>query len=86
MTINDSYPLPRMDECLDSFGDAMVFSTFDCNSGYCQISIEERDRDKTAFVTLCGVHCFTMMSFGLCNAPAKFQRALDMILANFKWK
>jgi hypothetical protein len=34
ITIRDTYPLPRMDECIDSLGDAVVFSTFGCNSGY----------------------------------------------------
>ena len=86
LTVKDSYPLPRMDECLDSLGDATIFSTLDCNSGYWQIPIEERDRDKTAFVTHCGVHRFKRMPFGLCNAPATFQRALDMLLSKVKWK
>jgi Reverse transcriptase (RNA-dependent DNA polymerase) len=83
LTVKDSYPL-RMDECLDSLGDATIFSTLDCNSGYWQIPIEERDRDKTAFVTHCGVHIFKRMPFGLCNAPATFQPALDMILSKVK--
>jgi Reverse transcriptase (RNA-dependent DNA polymerase) len=86
VTVKDSYPLPRMDECLDSLGDATIFSTLDCNSGYWQILMKETDRNKTAFVTHCGVHRFKRMPFGLCNAPATFQRALDMILARVKWK
>jgi hypothetical protein len=45
MTIKDSYPLPRMDEYLESLGDAVLFYSFDCNSGYWQIPIEESDRD-----------------------------------------
>lgn len=85
LTIKDSYPLPRMDECLDSLGDATMFSTLDCNSGYWQILMKEEDQNKTAFVTHCGVHRFKRMPFGLCNAPATFQRALDMILAKVKW-
>jgi len=85
LTVKDSYPLPRMDECLDSLGDAVVFSTLDCNSGYWQIPIDLKDRDKTAFVSHCGVHRFKRMPFGLCNAPATFQRALDMLLAKVKW-
>jgi hypothetical protein len=86
MNIKDSYPLPRMDECLDSLGDAVIFSTLDCNSGYWQIPIDKKDRDKTAFVTHCGLHRFTRMPFGLVNAPATFQRAVDMILAQVKWE
>jgi hypothetical protein len=85
LTVKDSYPSPRMDECLDSLGDATIFSTLDCNSGYWQIAMAEEDMDKTAFVTHCGVHRFKRMPFGLCNAPATFQRALDMILSKIKW-
>ncbi len=47
-TIRDSYPIPRMDDCIDSLGGAKVFSTLDCNSGYWRIPIAEEDRDKTA--------------------------------------
>lgn len=86
VTIRDSYPIPRMDECIDSLGDAQVFSTLDCNSGYWQIEVETEDRPKTAFVTHHGVYQYTRMPFGLKNAPATFQRAVDMILASVKWQ
>jgi hypothetical protein len=46
VTVRDSYPLPRMDECIDSLGDASVFSTLDCNSGYWQILVDPTDMDK----------------------------------------
>jgi hypothetical protein len=85
LTVKDSYPSPRMGECLDNLGDATIFSTLDCNSGYSQIAVAEEDMDKTAFVTHVGVHRFKRMPFGLCNAPATFQRALDMILSKVKW-
>jgi hypothetical protein len=74
-----------MDECLDSLGDATIFSTLDCNSVYSQILMKEEDRNKTAFVTHCGIHRFKRMPFGLCNAPGAFQKALDMIVAKVKW-
>jgi len=48
VTKKDSYPLPRMDECIDSLGDATIFSTLDCNAGYRQVAIAPRDREKTA--------------------------------------
>ena len=49
MTVKDAYPIPRMDECIDSIGDARVFSTVDCNAGYWQIPVAEEDKHLTAF-------------------------------------
>ena len=82
----DAYPLPRMDDCIDSLGDAAVFSTLDCNSGYWQIPMAEKDMDKTAFVTHLGTFRYKRMPFGLRNAPATFQRALDIILSGVRWQ
>jgi hypothetical protein len=53
LTVRDSYPLPTMDEYLDSLGDAVIFLTMDCNSGYWQIPISEGDRDKTVWSQQC---------------------------------
>lgn len=85
-TVKDSYPLPRMDDCLDSLGNALFFSTLDCNAGYWQIPIREEDRCLTAFTCHCGTYQCTRLPFGLCNAPATFQRAIDMILTGVKWQ
>ena len=86
LTIRDSYPLPRMDECIDSLGDAQLFSTLDCNSGYWQIPVEPSDRDKTTFTSHEGTFRYTRMPFGLTNAPATFQRVVNMTLAGLTWK
>ena len=86
LTVKDSYPLPRIDECLDTPGDAAIFSTLDCNSGYWQIPVAEADRDKTIFTYHEGCYRFKRMRFGLCNGPAKFQRTLDILLAGLRWK
>jgi hypothetical protein len=80
------YPLPRIDECIDSLGDAVVFWTLDCNSGYWQIPLDEADRDKTTFCSHAGSFRFLRMFFGLLNAPATFQRAIDIILSGLKWR
>jgi len=85
-TVRDSYPLPRMDDCLDSLGDAQFFSMLDCNAGYWQIPIAEEDKPKTAFTCHCRTYQCTRLPFGLCNAPASFQRAIDMILSGVKWQ
>ena len=86
LTVKDSYPLPRIDEYLDTLGDTAIFSTLECNSGYWQIPVAEADRDKTTFT--CREHCyrFKRMPFGLCNAPVTFQRTLDILLARLRWK
>ena len=86
MTVRDAYPIPRMDECIESLGDAKVFSTLDANSGYWQILIAPKDRDKTTFTTHFGTYAFTRMPFGLKNAPATYQRAIDTILTTVKWQ
>ena len=86
MTVKDTYPLPRMDECIDTLGEAQYFTTLDAYSGYWQMKIRKEDRYKTAFVCHEGTFQCKRMPFGLTNAPACFQRALDLILTKFKWK
>ena len=86
LTVKDSYPLPRIDECLDTLGHAKVFSTLDANSGYWQIPVANKDNPKTAFTCHAGCFQFCRMPFGLCNAPATFQRTLDIILSRYRWQ
>jgi hypothetical protein len=86
ITVPDTYPLPRMDECIDSLGDATVFTTLDCNSGYWQIPVHPDYRDKTTFTSHYGTYQLLRLPLGLRNAPATFQRAIDIILSWVKWK
>ena len=85
-TVRDSYPLPRMDDCLDYLEDAQFFSTLECNAGYWQIPLAEEGKPKTAFICHCVTYQCTRLPFRLRNAPATFQRAIDMILSGFKWQ
>lgn len=86
LTIKDSYLLPRMDECIDSLCEAKVFKTLDAYSGYWQIPIRKEDKAKTAFVCHAGDYKYADMPFGVTNESASFQRALDMILTQYKWQ
>lgn len=83
-TKKDSYPIPRMDDCIDTLGDASIFTTLDANSGYWQVRIAEEDKPKTAFTCHAGFWEFNRMPFGLTNAPATFQRVLDIVLAKYR--
>ncbi|CAN8066841.1 unnamed protein product [Agarophyton chilense] len=84
VTKRDSYPIPHMDDCLDSLGEAVVFTTLDTNSGYWQIALAEDARALTIFTTHEGLFRFTRMPFGLKNAPATFQRGMDIIPSRVK--
>src|SRR5881275_1828714 len=84
VTKKDNYPLPRIDEILDSLKDAKWFTTLDLASGYWQIKVKEEHREKTAFITKFGTYEFKVMPFGLCNAPATFQQTMDKVLKGIK--
>lgn len=86
ITRKDVYPLPRIDDALDCLQGAEFFSSLDLRSGYWQVPMADADRSKTAFVTPDGLYEFNVMPFGLCNAPATFERMMDNVLRGLKWK
>ena len=81
----DAYPLPRVDDTLDTLAGSKFFSTLDLINGYWQVEVTEEDSQKTAFATSEGLFEFKRMPFGLCNAPATFQRLMDRVLKDLKW-
>lgn len=80
VTHKDAFPLPCKEDSLTSLHKAEWYSTLDLPSGYCQVEVEENDNKKTAFTTPFGLFEFERMPFGLCNAPATFQRLMQRCL------
>ena len=72
VTIKNKYPLPKIDDLFDQLRGACVFSEIDLHSSYHQLKIHATDIPKTAFTMRYGLHEYTVMSFGLTNAPAYF--------------
>ena len=70
VTRKDAYPIPRVDDTLDTLAGSLWFSTLDLKSGYWQVRVVEEHREKTAFCTQEGLYEFNVMPFGLCNAPS----------------
>jgi hypothetical protein len=72
LTIKNKYPLPRIDDLFDQLKDENIFSKIDLRSGYHRARIKEEGINKTTFRTRYGHHDFTVVPFGLSNAPAAF--------------
>jgi hypothetical protein len=83
MTIKNKYPLPRIEDLFDQMKGASVFSNIDLRSGCHQLKIRESDIPKTAFHTRYGLYEYTMMSFGLTNAPAYFMYLMNKVLMEY---
>ncbi|KAK2912645.1 hypothetical protein Q8A73_006758 [Channa argus] len=80
LTKKDSYPLPRIDDVLDYVAGSCWFSSLDLRSGYWQVELAPEARSKTAFTIGQGLWQFKVMPFGLCNAPATFERLMERVL------
>ena len=85
VTRKDAYPLPRIDDTLDTLHGSKWFSTLDLASGYWQVELHKDCQDRTAFCTPNGLFEFKVLPFGLCNAPSIFQRLMDLILTGLQW-
>uniref|UniRef100_H3A4B4 Gypsy retrotransposon integrase-like protein 1 n=1 Tax=Latimeria chalumnae TaxID=7897 RepID=H3A4B4_LATCH len=86
VTVKDLYPLPRIDDSLDFLSQAQYISILDLSRGYWQVSVNKESCPKTAFISHRGLFQFKVMPFGLCNAPATFQRLMNSDLAGLIYR
>ena len=80
VTRTDSYPIPRVDDCIDQVGSARYVSKFDLLKGYWQVPLTERAKQISAFVTPNGLYQYKVMPFGMKNSPATFQRLINWVI------
>jgi hypothetical protein len=83
VTVKNKYPLPRIEDLFDQMKGASVFSKIDLRLGYNQLKIRESDIPKTAYCTRYGLYEYTMMSFGLTNAPAYFMYLMNKVFTEY---
>ena len=84
ITKTDTYPLPRIDDCIDQIGRAVFVSKVDLLKGYWQVPLTERAKQISAFTTPDGLFVYNVLPFGLKNAPPTFQRLMNFIVADLK--
>ena len=84
ITKTDSYPLPRVDDCVDRIGNAHFISKFDLLKGYWQVPLTERVKEISAFITHNGLYQCSVMPFGMKNAASTFQRLMNIVCSKVK--
>lgn len=82
VTKADSFPLPRMEDCVDRVGSSRYVTKLDLLKGYWQVPLTARASEVSAFVTPDAFMQYTVMAFGMRNAPATFQRLMYLVLSD----
>ena len=86
ITLKDAYPLPNIEDAVNTLSGAKYFCTLDLASGYWQVELTDEAKRKSAFVTREGLFEWNVMPFGLSNAPATFERLMELVLRGMTWK
>ena len=86
VTINNKYPLPKIEDLFDQLNGAKVFSKINLRSGYYHLKIRPQDIPKMTFVTWYGLYEYTVMSFGLTNAPTYFMYLMNKVFMEYLGK
>ena len=81
VTKTDTFPIPRIDDCIDNIGLAKCVTKFDLLKGFWQIPLTDRAREISAFVTPDGLNQYKVMPFGMKNSPATFQRLVNRLIS-----
>ena len=84
LTKADSFPLPRIEDCINCVGQSCYVSKFDLLKGYWQVPLTERAKEVSAFITPDGFFQYKVMPFGMRNAPATFQRLINHVIQGLK--
>ena len=79
LTKSDTFPIPRVDDCIDKIGNATFVTKFDLLKGFWQVPLTERAKEISAFVTPNGLYQYKVMPFGMKNSPATFQRMINSV-------
>jgi hypothetical protein len=83
VTVKNKFPLPQIDDLFDQLRGACIFSKIDLWSGYHQLNFRESDVPKTAFITWYRLYEYTVMSFGLTNAPTYFMYLMNNVFMEY---
>ena len=81
VTKTDTFPIPRIDDCIDNIGHAKYVTKFDLLKGFWQIPLTDRAKEISTFVTPDGLYQCKVMPFGMKNSPATFQRLVNSLIS-----